>query len=121
MVLRIPLVFAIALSVSTAAHAGSFRSAKSTAVKALKRASKDIRSRTTCQQSQGDNVRDALRRTKAITQRTSPGEPEELKLFLAGVALAAVFSGCLRRGVAGVGSSQTESPRPPRSASARSS
>src|SRR5690606_28887898 len=40
------------------------------------------------------NIRDALRRARAINGRTAPSEPEDLRLFLAGLSLGAAFSGC---------------------------
>lgn len=88
------VLFLAPLIVSFVAHAGPYDDARGRAIKALKAATKQMDSVSSCAQTQGANIRDAQRQVKALKRGASSDAYEGINLFLGGLALGGALSSC---------------------------
>jgi hypothetical protein len=89
------LTFATVSLIAPAAHAaGPYDAARAKATRALKAATRQIDSVSSCAQTQGANIRDAMRQVKALRRGAASDTYEGINLFLGGLALGGALSGC---------------------------
>jgi hypothetical protein len=86
--------FAVPMLFTLVAHAGPYDDARGRAIKALKAATKQIDSVSSCAQTQGANIRDAQRQVNALKRGAASDTYEGINLFLGGLALGGALSSC---------------------------
>ena len=94
--MRLVVVILVAVLASSSAFAKkpAWVGSRDQAVAALKKAKKQIDSVPQCAQTQGGNIKDAIARAAALSNKHTGQQVEDLRLYISGIALGGAFSSC---------------------------